>query len=459
MAPVDLSRIFKAYDVRGTVPDRTERRRGPAHRRRVRRMERRQRDPRRARRPPLLSGARRSPDRRRHVARTSTSSTSGSPRPTCSISPRARSTARRDDHREPQPQAVQRLEVLPRAREAGRGGVRPRRDPGADREGRRDPRDGARRGPAARRPGCLRRSRAHVHGRGTDATPHGRGGHGERDGRSRRAGGDGAAPVTLHHLYAELDGTFPNHPADPIDPENQRDLKRAVLEHGADVGMAFDGDADRVFLVDERADDVSGSMLTALVAAAMLDREPGAKVVHNLICSWTVPEVIREHGGVPVRTRVGHSFIKQVMAETGAIFGGEHSGHYYFRDNYGADSGLIAAVIALGELSARLGPAVRAPGAVPPLRELRRDQLPRGRSAGDDRGDRGGAPRRPPGPARRPDGRVRRLVVQRPAVEHGAAAAAERGGPDGRDPGGQDGGGPRPDRGAGRRRRDATETA
>ena len=162
-------------------------------------------------------------------------------------------------------------------------------------------------------------------------------------------------PVTLHHLFPELDGTFPNHPADPIDPENQRDLKAAVLEHGADVGMAFDGDADRVFLVDERAEDVSGSLLTALVATAMLRREPGAKVVHNLICSWVVPEAIREAGGEPVRTRVGHSFIKQVMAETGAIFGGEHSGHYYFRDNYRADSGLIAAVVALGELSASGG--------------------------------------------------------------------------------------------------------
>jgi phosphomannomutase len=106
-----------------------------------------------------------------------------------------------------------------------------------------------------------------------------------------------------------------------------------------------------VFLIDEKAEDVSGSLLTALVAAALLDREPGAKVVHNLICSWTVPEVIREHGGVPVRTRVGHSFIKQIMAETGAVFGGEHSGHYYFRENYRADSGLIAAVVALGELS------------------------------------------------------------------------------------------------------------
>ena len=163
-------------------------------------------------------------------------------------------------------------------------------------------------------------------------------------------------PVTLHHLYAELDGTFPNHPADPIDPENQKDLKAAVLRHGADVGLAFDGDADRVFLIDERAQDVSGSLVTALVAAALLDREPGAKVVHNLICSWTVPEVIREHGGIPVRTRVGHSFIKQVMAETGAIFGGEHSGHYYFRENYRADSGLIAAVVALAELSKSGGP-------------------------------------------------------------------------------------------------------
>ena len=158
-------------------------------------------------------------------------------------------------------------------------------------------------------------------------------------------------PVTLHHLYAELDGTFPNHPADPLDPENQKDLKAAVLEHHAAVGLAFDGDADRVFLVDEKAEDVSGSLLTALVARAMLRQEPGAKIVHNLICSWIVPESIRAEGGEPIRTRVGHSFIKQVMAETGAIFGGEHSGHYYFRKNYRADSGLIAAVVAMGELS------------------------------------------------------------------------------------------------------------
>lgn len=158
-------------------------------------------------------------------------------------------------------------------------------------------------------------------------------------------------PVRLVHLYPELDGTFPNHPADPIDPENQRDLKREVLARGADLGLAFDGDADRVFVVDERAEGVSGSEITALVAIAMLGRHPGAKIVHNLICSWAVPEVIREHGGVPIRTRVGHSFIKQVMAETGAVFGGEHSGHYYFRDNYRADSGLIAAVVVLEVLS------------------------------------------------------------------------------------------------------------
>jgi phosphomannomutase len=152
-------------------------------------------------------------------------------------------------------------------------------------------------------------------------------------------------------LYPELDGTFPNHPADPIDPANQIDLKAELLEQGADVGLAFDGDADRCFFVDERGEGISGSLITALVAQAMLEANPGSAVVHNVICSWTVPEVIREHGGTPVRTRVGHSFIKQVMAETGAVFGGEHSGHYYFRDNYRADSGLIAAVVVLQELS------------------------------------------------------------------------------------------------------------
>jgi len=159
-------------------------------------------------------------------------------------------------------------------------------------------------------------------------------------------------PVRLEILFEELDGTFPNHPADPIQDENLRDLKDAVLRSGADIGLAFDGDADRVFLVDEHAEPVSGSLTTALVARAMLEKHPGSTVLYNLICSKVVPETIEQYGGTPVRTRVGHSFIKQVMAETGAIFGGEHSGHYYFRDNYRADSGLIAALVILEELSA-----------------------------------------------------------------------------------------------------------
>jgi phosphomannomutase len=158
-------------------------------------------------------------------------------------------------------------------------------------------------------------------------------------------------PFTLTVLYGELDGTFPNHPADPIQPENLKDLQRVVLDLGADVGLAFDGDADRVFLVDDAGQPVSGSTTTAIVAAGILDRHPGETIVHNLICSRAVPEVIREHGGIPVRTRVGHSFIKQVMAETGAIFGGEHSAHYFFRDNWRADSGSIAALVVLEQLS------------------------------------------------------------------------------------------------------------
>ena len=158
-------------------------------------------------------------------------------------------------------------------------------------------------------------------------------------------------PAKLVPLYMDLDGTFPNHPADPIQPENQADLKRAVTEHGADLGLAFDGDADRVFLVDEHASGVSGSLVTALVALGMLERNPGATILYNLICSRVVPEVVREHGGQPVRTRVGHSFIKGVMAETRAVFGGEHSGHYYFRDHYNADSGLVASMVVMDQMS------------------------------------------------------------------------------------------------------------
>ncbi len=158
-------------------------------------------------------------------------------------------------------------------------------------------------------------------------------------------------PLELEIMYGELDGTFPNHPADPIQPENTADLRRRVVEVGADVGLAFDGDADRVFLVDEHGVGLSGSTTTAIIAAGILDKHPGETVIHNLICSKTVPEVIAEHGGTAVRTRVGHSFIKEVMASTGAVFGGEHSAHYYFRDNYRADSGLIAALVVLEQLS------------------------------------------------------------------------------------------------------------
>jgi phosphomannomutase len=158
-------------------------------------------------------------------------------------------------------------------------------------------------------------------------------------------------PFDLEILYGELDGTFPNHPADPIQPENLVDLQARVREVGADIGLAFDGDADRVFLVDDEGELVSGSLTTAIVAKVMLAKHPGATILHNLICSKAVPEIIRENGGTPVRTRVGHSLIKKVMAETGAAFGGEHSGHYYFRDNYRADSGIIAALTVLEELS------------------------------------------------------------------------------------------------------------
>ncbi|MDE3064186.1 MAG: phosphomannomutase/phosphoglucomutase [Acidobacteriota bacterium] len=163
-------------------------------------------------------------------------------------------------------------------------------------------------------------------------------------------------PIDLDVLYPELDGTFPNHPPDPLNPANLVDLQHRILETGADVGLAFDGDADRVFLVDERARPVSGSLVTALVARAMLERHPGATILYNVICSKSVREVIAENGGVGVRTKVGHSFIKQVMAETGAVFGGEHSGHYYFADNYRADSGIITAMIVLDLLSRSGGP-------------------------------------------------------------------------------------------------------
>jgi phosphomannomutase len=157
-------------------------------------------------------------------------------------------------------------------------------------------------------------------------------------------------PITLIALYFELDGTFPHHEANPIDPANLRDLQQAVKDSNADIGLAFDGDADRCFVVDERGEIVSPSVLAALIATRELAREPGATVIHNLITSRAVPEIVAEHGGIPVRTRVGHSFIKAKMAETNAVFGGEHSGHFYFRDFWFADSGMLAALHVLAAL-------------------------------------------------------------------------------------------------------------
>jgi phosphomannomutase len=163
-------------------------------------------------------------------------------------------------------------------------------------------------------------------------------------------------PVALVPLYFELDGTFPNHEANPLDPANLVDLQKKVCAARADIGLAFDGDADRCFVVDEKGRPVSPSAITALVAVRALARDPGAAVIHNLITSRAVPELVAEHGGRPIRTRVGHSFIKREMAETGAVFGGEHSAHYYFREFWCADSGLLAALHVLAALGEQDGP-------------------------------------------------------------------------------------------------------
>ncbi|MFD0199634.1 MULTISPECIES: phosphomannomutase/phosphoglucomutase [Saccharothrix] len=163
-------------------------------------------------------------------------------------------------------------------------------------------------------------------------------------------------PIDIVPMYFELDGTFPNHEANPLDPKNIVDLQKRVQEEGADAGVAFDGDADRCFVVDERGEPVSPSAITALVAVRELAKDPGGTIIHNLITSHAVPEIVREHGGVPVRTRVGHSFIKEEMAKTGAIFGGEHSAHYYFRDFWRADTGMLAALHVLAALGEQDGP-------------------------------------------------------------------------------------------------------
>jgi phosphomannomutase len=160
----------------------------------------------------------------------------------------------------------------------------------------------------------------------------------------------GDLPLKIVPLYFELDGSFPNHEANPLEPANLVDLQRTVREHGADLGLAFDGDADRCFVVDERGEAVSPSAITALVAVRELVKAPGAPIIHNLITSHAVPEIVHEHGGVPVRTRVGHSFIKGEMATSGAVFGGEHSAHYYFKDFWGADTGMLAAMHVLAAL-------------------------------------------------------------------------------------------------------------
>ncbi|WP_370968515.1 phosphomannomutase/phosphoglucomutase [Amycolatopsis sp. cg9] len=163
-------------------------------------------------------------------------------------------------------------------------------------------------------------------------------------------------PIDIVPMYFELDGTFPNHEANPLDPKNIVDLQAKVREVGADAGVAFDGDADRCFIVDERGEPVSPSAITALVAVRELAKDPGGTIIHNLITSKGVPEIVAEHGGKPVRTRVGHSFIKAEMARTGAIFGGEHSAHYYFRDFWRADTGMLAALHVLAALGEQNGP-------------------------------------------------------------------------------------------------------
>lgn len=161
----------------------------------------------------------------------------------------------------------------------------------------------------------------------------------------------GRLEADLTGLYLNLDGTFPNHPADPLVPENLVDLQELMFEGRFDIGVAFDGDADRAFFLDDSGEPLSGSTVTSLIARRLLLDNPGDVVVHNLITSKAVPEIVRESSGTPVRTRVGHSFIKAVMAETGAVFGGEHSGHYYFRENYRADSGMLAMLVLLSVLS------------------------------------------------------------------------------------------------------------
>ena len=234
-------------------------------------------------------------------------------------------------------------------------------------------------------------------------------------------------------MYFELDGSFPNHEANPLDPANLVDLQKAVPEHGADIGLAFDGDADRVFVVDERGEPVSPSAVTALVAVRELAKGRGTTIIHNLITSRAVPEIVREHGGSPVRTRVGHSFIKAEMARTDAVFGGEHSAHYYFRDFWRADTGMLAAMhvlAALGEQGRTLSELTAAYSRYSASGEINSTVADAAASmaAGARYLRRTGRSHR--GRPRRPDGRAaRRRVVQPARQQHRAPAAAQRGGP------------------------------
>ena len=180
-----------------------------------------------------------------------------------------------------------------------------------------------------------------------------------------------ALPLEIVPMYFELDGSFPNHEANPLDPANLVDLQDAIRAQGADLGIAFDGDADRCFIIDENGEPVSPSAVTALVAVPELAKFPGSTVIHNLITSAAVPEIIAEHGGKPVRSRVGHSFIKAEMARTNAVFGGEHSAHYYFRDFWFADTGMLAAMHVLAALGGQDRPLSAVGRRIRALRRLR----------------------------------------------------------------------------------------
>ena len=330
---------------------------------------------------------------------------------------RAPRSPRRDVHREPQPGAVQRHQDVPRRRQPDRDGHGPGRDPGRGRQRGTASRRSARARSRARRPRGVRRPPAQRWRRwpaagsrssstpatawpGTPAPPCSAASATSRSRSSRCTSSSTARSRTTRPTRST--------------PPTCVDLQRRVLAEGADIGLAFDGDADRCFLVDERGEAVSPSTLTALIAARELAKEPGATVIHNLITSRAVPEIVTELGGTPVRTRVGHSFIKARMAETEAIFGGEHSGHFYFRDFWRADSGMLAALHALAALAETDVPLSELLGHLRAVRRQRRDQLHRRRP---------GARSRPPSRRRTPD-----ATESPPTPSTGSPSATRTGG-------------------------------